>query len=892
MQDPKKVLAPQKTANAAPMQLQTIPFQSLQMGKLLGHGGYGDVYAAQWHGTEVAIKQLHLKTLSHTLQEEFLQEAQIMSQCLFPNIVGLYGICDEPGHNGLVMEYMPKGSLKSLLENKSEEISWNLRWEIAIDIGKGISYLHGKNILHRDLKSLNVLLGNDYHAKICDFGLSKIKLESSSSSTKSKTGTVRWRAPESFKRGFKPAESMDIYSYGMVLWEIASREIPFADAPDEITAMGFIKDGEKETLPPDCPKPYGTEIQKCWEEAEKRPSALEVVTHLTKAKPAPIPVIAPVLSPISKKPTKKGYVEKSWHFDPATERSAALSATPDAKYQLLEATEKDKQKAVESYQHHPVPGYEIGRVQIIYNRTFNVKFNLHLETLQEKKGNPAFASKWPSMPNPAQRQKTHSLLEQISGPYTDPDYPDVKIIPAWHGTKPEILDSIFRIGYSNLAFTDAGFFGKGLYSAYEAEYSHRAYSKGALILNWVACFSALPVIDGDMSMLTGHGNYGNYDAHFVPVAPLNPNDPNEVNYFPCKAQQTHTYTEIVVFETAACLPRYLVELQTTLPKAPKPTPVLVTPVIQAIALYDFTARDAIELSFNAGQTIQILNQTGEWWIGEINQRRGKIPSNYVTLKQKETPAIKILLPQSVTPVSFGSPQTFFPQQKPIKILPAGYEYKQTLTGHSVYVRCVAGLPNGNIISGSHDKTLKEWDTTTGQCLKTLTGHSSDIWCVAVLPNGNIISGSDDKMLKEWDKTTGQCLKTLTGHSNIVTCVAVLPNGNIISGSYDKTLKEWDKTTGQCLKTLMGHSGYVLCVAMLPNGNIISGSTDKTLKEWDKTTGQCLKTLAGHSSYVSCVAVLLNGNIISGSDDYTLMEWEDKNRLALKKEQEYKAPTPQ
>ena len=89
-------------------------------------------------------------------------------------------------------------------------------------------------------------------------------------------------------------------------------------------------------------------------------------------------------------------------------------------------------------------------------------------------------------------------FEKLAQDYTDSEYPAVKIIPLWHGTRPEILDSIFRTGYANLASTDSGFFGKGLYGAHEAEYSHRVYAKGALILNWVATFSAYPVIDGDM----------------------------------------------------------------------------------------------------------------------------------------------------------------------------------------------------------------------------------------------------------------------------------------------------------------------------------------------------------------------------------------------------------
>lgn len=271
---------------------------------------------------------------------------------------------------------------------------------------------------------------------------------------------------------------------------------------------------------------------------------------------------------------------KLWHFDPATERAAALANNPNAEYLLLPATPKDTQQAVDFYQFCPMPKYEVAKVEVIYNRNFNVKFNIYLHEQQLKKDNPVYVPHWDLMSGPGFRRETHAALEKIS--YVDPDHPDVKIIPGWHGTRPEALDSIFKTGYSNLAFTDSGFFGKGLYSAYEAEYSYRVYSKGALILNWVACFSAFPVIDGDMPLLTGKANYGTYDAHFVPVFPQNPDNPNEVNYFPCKPGEKAKYHEIVAFQTAACLPRFLVTLQPTLPKEIDELPVKAAHVVQIV----------------------------------------------------------------------------------------------------------------------------------------------------------------------------------------------------------------------------------------------------------------------------------------------------------------------
>jgi hypothetical protein len=259
---------------------------------------------------------------------------------------------------------------------------------------------------------------------------------------------------------------------------------------------------------------------------------------------------------------------KSWHFDAKLKENVVLEENES--YQLVDASHEDKQKLVSFYQISPVPGYEVASVRVIYNPGFDRQFSLHISKLQERHGNPVFILGWRNENDLAWREATHQKLETWAAPYQDPDAPNVKILPVWHGTNRAALDSIFRAGFVSLASTDTGYFGKGLYGAKEASYSHRVYSKGgALLLNWVSFYSAYPVIDGDKNKLMGKGNYQNYDAHFIPVVPANPANPNQVNYYPCKVNQLNVYTEVVVFESAGCLPRYLVELQPILIKAPK-----------------------------------------------------------------------------------------------------------------------------------------------------------------------------------------------------------------------------------------------------------------------------------------------------------------------------------
>jgi len=139
----------------------------------------------------------------------------------------------------------------------------------------------------------------------------------------------------------------------------------------------------------------------------------------------------------------------------------------------------------------------------------------------------------------------------------------------WHGISSQAsFQGVISTGFANLATTDPGFFGKGIYGTTDVEYANRVYvkSSGVLVLNKVAYLSGFPVIKTDK--LNGSANYGNYDAHFVLVSPNNPNDPLEVNYYPTLPNRLPTYTELVVFHQAASLPCYRVELQPSLPISP------------------------------------------------------------------------------------------------------------------------------------------------------------------------------------------------------------------------------------------------------------------------------------------------------------------------------------
>lgn len=211
---------------------------------------------------------------------------------------------------------------------------------------------------------------------------------------------------------------------------------------------------------------------------------------------------------------------------------------------------------------------KIKKICLINNPHYQEQFEKEIYLLSQRKGNPVFAPKWESMSKDELinniRKKVAKIFSGQVAKYSDPR---LNFLPIWHGSSLDALASILKTGFANLATTDLGYYGKGIYGTTSAEYAKRVYgggynADGILLLNWIGVNSALMVAGmGDLELLKGRGNYANYDAHFIPVVPRNQymhKLGKEDVYFPLQLEKDFpVYNEIVVFGRQI-LARYVV----------------------------------------------------------------------------------------------------------------------------------------------------------------------------------------------------------------------------------------------------------------------------------------------------------------------------------------------
>ncbi|KAG6705684.1 hypothetical protein I3842_07G192100 [Carya illinoinensis] len=279
-------------AEAIDRGLQTIKNDDLEEIRELGSGTYGSVYHGKWKGSDVAIKRIKASCFAGRPSErerliaDFWKEALILSSLHHPNVVSFYGIVrDGPdGSLATVTEFMINGSLKQFLQKKDRTIDRRKRLIIAMDAAFGMEYLHGKNIVHFDLKCENLLVNmRDPQRPVCkigDLGLSKVKQHTLVSG--GVRGTLPWMAPELLSgKSHMVTEKIDVYSFGIVMWELLTGDEPYADMHCASIIGGIVNNTLRPQIPTWCDPEWKSLMESCWaSDPSIRPSFSEISQKL------------------------------------------------------------------------------------------------------------------------------------------------------------------------------------------------------------------------------------------------------------------------------------------------------------------------------------------------------------------------------------------------------------------------------------------------------------------------------------------------------------------------------------------------------------------------------------------------------------------------------------
>ncbi|CAD7695962.1 unnamed protein product [Ostreobium quekettii] len=257
-----------------------IKASELELEGRIGMGSFGEVYKGYWRGTDVAVKRILEQDFTEQHMKEFRMEIAIMMRLRHPNVLLFMGAVTEPPNLSIVTQFLPRGSLFRLLHKSNAVIDERLRLKMAVDVAKGMCYLHSFKppIIHRDLKSPNLLVDKDWTVKVCDFGLSRVK--AGTLAPWSRAGTPEWMAPEVLRN--EPSnESCDVYSFGVILYELVTRKEPWKEinAVQVVGAVGF--NGQRLELPPNADSKISRLMSQCLaHNPADRPSFREILKFL------------------------------------------------------------------------------------------------------------------------------------------------------------------------------------------------------------------------------------------------------------------------------------------------------------------------------------------------------------------------------------------------------------------------------------------------------------------------------------------------------------------------------------------------------------------------------------------------------------------------------------
>ncbi|KAJ1405448.1 Serine-threonine/tyrosine-protein kinase, catalytic domain [Sesbania bispinosa] len=262
-----------------------IDLSKLFVGVRFAYGAHSRLYHGVYKDEPVAVKIIRVPdddengTLAARLEKQFIREVTLLSRLHHQNVIKFVAACRKPLVYCVITEYLSEGSLRAYLHKlERKTISLQKLIAFALDIARGMEYIHSQGVIHRDLKPENVLINGDFRLKIADFGIACE--EAYCDLLADDPGTYRWMAPEMIKRK-SYGRKVDVYSFGLILWEMVAGTIPYEDMTPIQAAFAVVNKNSRPVIPSNCPPAMRALIEQCWSlHPDKRPEFWQVVKVL------------------------------------------------------------------------------------------------------------------------------------------------------------------------------------------------------------------------------------------------------------------------------------------------------------------------------------------------------------------------------------------------------------------------------------------------------------------------------------------------------------------------------------------------------------------------------------------------------------------------------------
>ncbi|TPX35798.1 hypothetical protein SmJEL517_g01999 [Synchytrium microbalum] len=896
----------------------------------------GAVEKAYYNGAEVAVKSIDVNGQRQNVLN-LRKEAGVLISLRHPNIVYFYGITETTNlhrRRYLVMEYMEGGSLDGRITSMTD---WKERFKIAMDVVRGLLHIHFRKILHRDLKSANILLDGTGRAKLADFGLASQSAADLASA--GKIGTMAYMAPELNAGTSQATEATDVYSLGVLLCEIGSCIGPYGVPLEKITS-GNIKwfwlgnTPKMDRWP--CPIPFKELIVRCLSiQPESRPTANQVMEYMQLYQDEMLQYglvktgsSASLLAPNPPQSALDNFAQRfgptSWQCNLKFKAHSFFisyrvsSDSLSAKLLWYELRNNELHGYLDEECLQPSMSFEASflagllRSRIIVlivskhailpfreadkkpdNMLLEWENALEAKNSKQSRVYPVFV---------ASQDKQGKWVE-----FTDFDisvFPNVKHAHPMSKTQLTIRETVqrmFAIEGTKVFKVDRNMI-PGLKIVLQsqiavdsdraAELAQLQYQKGEFEK---AVYWAKMCID-----LTSHAT-----GHYIYGLCLEDGSGGESKNTALASEQFQKASERGSMDARIYL-QSRSSLQTT--SNPSSAGSSATSSMGVLS-----SDDANSKTTKAIQKLSGFPKAQSFWtenfglVEEVEFQKFvnavRLESDDIMLRRLktdsvETKAFRAMICQSAVDrvwihdlLLFLREHKATPASSVADVLAVAIDSPEDASsspnqGVAVAVTSSAvGPPISPVTPISPVLPVTSGPLETRREIITLTGHAKSVYSLFALPSPDncVFSGSGDNTIKKWSFMTNQCEMTFSGHTGFLNSVdsVFVFQGVLYSASRDKTAKQWDLKTGKVIRTYKGHTGPVWGLHVIPQ-RLFTASADKTIREYDTNSGQLVKVYTGHTNEVFTVWVDGTVNrMFSASQDKRIIEWNIQSGKQVK-----------